>query len=49
MWKRLPDLKKAAAGNPEAESFVAFSEREIEVYRKHGSEYGYAFFILRRR
>ncbi|KQC05434.1 MAG: SAM-dependent methyltransferase [Methanoculleus sp. SDB] len=47
--KRLPDLKKAAAGSPDAEGFVAFSEREIAMYREHGDEYGYAFFILRRR
>ncbi|NVO67941.1 class I SAM-dependent methyltransferase [Methanofollis tationis] len=49
LQKRLPDLKKEAAGNPDAEAHVAFSEREIEVYREHGSEYGYAFFVLRRR
>jgi ubiquinone/menaquinone biosynthesis C-methylase UbiE len=49
LGKRLPDLKEAAAGNPDAEGFVAFSEREIAMYREHGDEYGYAFFILRRR
>jgi ubiquinone/menaquinone biosynthesis C-methylase UbiE len=49
LQKRLPDLKKAAAGNPDAEAHVAFSEREIEVHREHGDEYGYEFFILRRR
>jgi ubiquinone/menaquinone biosynthesis C-methylase UbiE len=49
LQKRLPKLKKAAAGNPDAEAHVAFSEREIEVYREHGDEYGYQFFILRRR
>jgi len=47
LQKRLPDLKKAAAGNPDAEARVAFSEREIEIYREHGSEYGYEFFVLR--
>jgi hypothetical protein len=47
--KRLPDLKEAAAGNPDAESFVAFSEREIAMYREHGDEYGYVFFILKSR
>jgi ubiquinone/menaquinone biosynthesis C-methylase UbiE len=49
LQERLPDLKKAAAGNPNAESFVAFSEREIEIFREHGDEYGYEFFILRSR
>jgi ubiquinone/menaquinone biosynthesis C-methylase UbiE len=46
--ERLPDLKAAAAGNPDAEALVAFSEREIEIHRKHGGEYGYEFFILRK-
>ncbi|MBN1193833.1 MAG: methyltransferase domain-containing protein [Methanomicrobiaceae archaeon] len=49
LGKRLPDLKKAAAGSPDAEAQVAFSEREIALYREHGDEYGYAFFILRSR
>lgn len=47
--KRLPELKKMAAGNPDAEAQVAFSEWEIEMYREHGSEYGYEFFVLRSR
>jgi ubiquinone/menaquinone biosynthesis C-methylase UbiE len=47
--ERLPNLRKAAAGDPDAEALVTFSEREIEIHRKHGSEYGYEFFILRRR
>ena len=49
LLERLPDLKKAAAGSPDAEMFVAFSEREIAMHREHGDEYGYAFFILKRR
>lgn len=49
LLERLPDLKAAAAGNPDAETFVAFSEREIEMHRKHGDEYGYEFFILKSR
>ena len=47
--ERLPDLKRAAAGDPDAEALVAFSEREIEMHREHGDEYGYQFFILRSR
>jgi hypothetical protein len=46
---RLPDLKAAAAGDPDKEALVAFSEREIEMHREHGDEYGYAFFILKSR
>ncbi|MBN1195439.1 MAG: class I SAM-dependent methyltransferase, partial [Methanomicrobiaceae archaeon] len=46
---RLPDLKAAAAGNPDAEALVAFSERESEMHREHKEEYGYEFFILRSR
>jgi len=46
--RRLPDLKRAAAGSFDAELFVAFSEREIAMHREHGEEYGYAFFVLRR-
>lgn len=45
--ERLPDLKKAA-GNPDAESFVAFSRREIAMHRDHGNEYGYQFFIFKK-
>jgi ubiquinone/menaquinone biosynthesis C-methylase UbiE len=47
--ERLPDLRKAASGDPDAEALVAFSDWEIEIHRKHGGEYGYEFFILRRR
>ena len=47
--KRLPDLKTAAAGDPDREALVAFSEREIAMHRKHKEEYGYQFFILRSR
>jgi hypothetical protein len=49
LLERLPDLKKAAAGDPDAEALVAFSKREIEMHREHKEEYGYAFFILRSR
>ena len=49
LLERLPDLKMEAEGNPDAEMFVAFSEREIAIYREHGEEYGYAFFVLRGR
>lgn len=49
LLERLPDLKASAAGDPDKEALVAFSEREIAMHREHGDEYGYQFFILRRR
>lgn len=49
LLERLPDLKKAAAGDPDAEACVALSEREITMHREHGDEYGYEFFILKSR
>lgn len=45
---RLPELKRVAAGNSDAETLITFSEREIAMHREHGDEYGYQFFILRR-
>jgi len=49
MIERLADLRSKVAGNPEAEALIAFEEREIAVHREHGSEYGYEFFILRKK
>ncbi|MDI6718712.1 MAG: class I SAM-dependent methyltransferase [Methanomicrobiales archaeon] len=48
LLERLPGLKAAAGGDPAAEAPVAFSEREIEMPRTHGSEYGCEFFVLRK-
>ncbi|HOI12830.1 MAG TPA: class I SAM-dependent methyltransferase [Methanoculleus sp.] len=47
--KRIEDLRPKVAGNPEAEAQIEFTEREIAVYREHGGEYGYEFFILRKK
>ncbi|MCC7565895.1 MAG: class I SAM-dependent methyltransferase [Methanomicrobiaceae archaeon] len=47
--KRLPELRTAAAGDPGAEAAIEFTEREIAIHREYGGEYGYTFFILRRR
>lgn len=49
LLERLPDLEAAAAGDPDAEALVAFSQREIGMHREHGDEYGYAFFVLKSR
>ena len=46
--ERLADLRAAAAGDPDAEALIDFSEREIAVYGEHAGEYGYEFFILRK-
>ncbi|MCE5338589.1 MAG: class I SAM-dependent methyltransferase [Methanomicrobiaceae archaeon] len=47
--KRLADLRSKVAGNPEAEVLIAFEEREIAVFREHADEYGYEFFVLRKK
>lgn len=46
--KRIDDLRPKVTGNPEAKAQIEFAEREIAVYREHGNEYGYEFFILRK-
>ena len=47
--KRIEDLRPKVAGNPEAEAQIEFAERESAVYREHAAEYGYEFFILRKK
>ena len=47
--KRIEDLRPNVAGNPDAEAQIAFAEHEIAIYREHAAEYGYEFFILRRK
>ena len=47
--KRLADLRSKVAGNPGAEALVEFAEREIAIYREHAAEYGYEFFVLRKK
>lgn len=46
--ERLAEIRVAATGNPDAEATLAFTEREIAVFREHAGEYGYEFFILRK-
>lgn len=47
--KRIEGLRPEVAGNPEAEAQIEFAERESAVYREHADEYGYEFFILRKK
>ena len=47
--KRIEDLRPNVASNPDAEMQIEFAEHEIVVYRGHADEYGYQFFILRRK
>lgn len=44
---RITDLRRSYAGNAEAEKVFAAEEAEIELYKKYGEYYGYAFFVLR--
>ncbi|MCK9277703.1 MAG: methyltransferase domain-containing protein [Methanoculleus sp.] len=47
--KRLEELRPTVAGNLGAEALVEFAEREIAIYREHAAEYGYEFFVLRKK
>lgn len=48
MQKRLDSIEKEYKGNEEAESIIEFSRKEMEIFRKHSEEYGYAFFIMQK-
>lgn len=48
MIERLKELKPHNAGIAEAEEVYARLEAEIDLFRRHSSCYGYAFFVLRR-
>jgi ubiquinone/menaquinone biosynthesis C-methylase UbiE len=47
MEEQLRLLRRTRAGDPEAMVMVSSFEREIGMFRRHGSEYGYTFFVLR--
>jgi ubiquinone/menaquinone biosynthesis C-methylase UbiE len=44
---RLDLLREKYADNDEAGIFLTGFEREMDIFRKYSSEYGYTFFILR--
>jgi len=46
---RLPELRKRYAGNAEAQAELDAYQREYDLYRGHASEYGYVFYVCRRR
>ncbi|MCQ6963447.1 class I SAM-dependent methyltransferase [Methanolobus chelungpuianus] len=48
MEKRLDSIEEEYQGNMDAESIIEFSRREMEIFRKHSEEYGYAFFIMQK-
>ncbi len=46
MCHRLAELKQTNTGVPEAEAVYAACETEVEMFRRHSTHYGYAFFVL---
>lgn len=47
--ERIEALRPEAAHDAALASAIAATEREIALYRDHGSSYGYVFYLLRRR
>jgi SAM-dependent methyltransferase len=45
----LENFRGAHRGEPEALAVAARSQREIDVYRRHGGAFGYVFFVMRRK
>ena len=46
--RRLVELRPQAASNPALQQMLEMTEAEIEMYRRHGTSYGYECFLLRR-
>jgi serine/threonine-protein kinase HipA len=46
--RRIAELRPQAAGNPALPQVLEENAVEIEMYRRHGTSYGYEFFLLRR-
>jgi len=47
--KRLAELRKTYASNPEAQDTLAYHQNEIDIYRQYSAYYGYEFFVCRLR
>jgi ubiquinone/menaquinone biosynthesis C-methylase UbiE len=47
--KRLKALEDKYRGNAEAEGVIDFFKKEIALFREHSDEYGYVFFVLRKK
>lgn len=45
---RLAELRPQAATNPALQQMLETTEAEIDMYRRHGTSYGYECFLLRR-
>ena len=48
MLARIKKLRRKNAGVAAAEAVYAECELEVEMFRRHSSSYGYAFFVLQR-
>ncbi len=46
--KRLDSIEAKFKGDIDAESVIEFSQKEMEIFRKHSDEYGYAFFVFQK-
>jgi len=42
----VPGLREKYAGNAEAQAQLDEVQREYDLYRSHGDEYGYVFYLL---
>jgi len=47
--RRIEELRPQAAATPALRQVLDMNAAEIEMYRRHGTSYGYEFFLLRRR
>jgi ubiquinone/menaquinone biosynthesis C-methylase UbiE len=47
--KRLDEVEEKFKGNEDGESTIAFTRKEIEIFRKYQDEYGYVFFVLQKK
>jgi hypothetical protein len=48
LGKRLDNISVQFEDNTDAEMIIAFSIKEMEIFRKHPDEYGYGFFIFQK-
>lgn len=46
--RRVDALERSSAGDAERTRFLESVRAEIEMYRRHGSEYGYIFYVAQR-
>ena len=45
---RIAGLREKYAGNAEAQAFLDEEQKEIDVYSKHSSDYGYTFYVMQK-